>query len=113
MSHFAEIDENGLVKRVIVITQEEIDTGNWGNPTNWINTSYNTQRGIHNKGGISIRKNFAGIGYTYDKVRDIFIPPNHFNSWVLNEETGIPEPPTPRPQGKAFMRWNENNLVWE
>ena len=72
MSHFAEIDSDNIVQRVIVISQENIDTGNWGNPSSWIQTSYNTHGGKHydqqrvEDSGVALRYNYAGIGYTYD-----------------------------------------------
>ena len=121
MAHFAQIDENNIVVNVIVVEQEEIDTGNWGDPDTWIQTSYNTRRGIHyipNDGnipddGIPLRKNYAGLGYTYDKGRDAFIPPKPYDSWVLNEDKCIYEAPVSYPDdGKSYM-WDEESLAWE
>ena len=86
MAHFARV-ENGVVTQVIVIDQETLNTGHWGDPASWVQTSYNTQGGVHSLGGTPLRKNYAGIGYTYDSVRDAFIPPKPFPSWVLDEIT--------------------------
>ena len=86
MAHFAEVI-NGIVKRVIVAEQDFIDSGAVGNPSNWKQTSYNTHGGIHKLGGTPLRKNYAGINYTYDEQRDAFIPPKPYPSWNLNEST--------------------------
>ena len=75
MSHFAEIDKDGTVLRVIVAEQDFIDSGAVGDPSNWVKTSYNTKGGVHEKGGAPLRKNYAGRGYKYDKTLDAFIPP--------------------------------------
>lgn len=96
MSHFAKINENGIVEQVIVAEQDFINTGILGDPSTWIQTSYNTHGGLHPEGR-PLRKNYAGIGYTYDPVRDAFIPPQpEEGSWVLNEDTCLwessPEP---------------------
>lgn len=87
MAHFAEIDDNGTVLRVIVIEQDMLNTGRWGDPARWVQTSYNTQGGIHKLGGIPLRKNYAGIGYTYDKARNAFIPPKPVEDATLDEAT--------------------------
>ena len=76
MAHFAKV-ENGIVTQVIVIDQETLNTGHWGDPASWVQTSYNTSGGVHSQGGTPLRKNYAGIGYSYDAGRDAFIPPNH------------------------------------
>jgi hypothetical protein len=113
MSHFAKINSDNIVEQVIVIEQEVLNTGYWGNPASWIQTSYNTHGGVHSLGGTPLRKNFAGIGYTYDSVRDAFIPPKPFASWILNEDTCLWEAPTPMPveEGKIFV-WNEDTTSW-
>jgi hypothetical protein len=113
MSHFAQIDENNIVTQVLVIEQDVIDTGLFGDPASWIQTSYNTTGGVHTLGGTPLRKNYAGIGYTYDAGRDAFIPPKTFNSWTLNEDTCLWEAPTPMPveEGKIFV-WNEDTTSW-
>lgn len=86
MAHYAEIDENNVVLRVLVAEQDFIDSGSLGDPSRWIQTSYNTFLGQHPEGR-PFRKNYAGIGYTYDPVRDAFISPQPFPDWVLNEDT--------------------------
>lgn len=117
MSHFAQIDENSIVTQVLVIEQDVIDTGLFGDPASFIQTSYNTQGGVHLLGGTPFRKNYAGIGFTYDAQRDAFIPPKPFNSWVLNEDTCLWEPITPMPSEMPpigqFWSWNEDSLSWE
>jgi len=83
VSHFAEVDDTGTVLRVIVAEQDFIDTL----PGTWLQTSYNTRGGVHALGGMAFRKNYAGIGYTYDSERDAFIPPRPYNATGLDEET--------------------------
>ena len=112
MSHFAQIDGNNIVTQVIVIEQDVVDTGLFGDPNSWIQTSYNTSGGIHLLGGTPLRKNYAGIGYTYDSARDAFIPPQPFNSWVLNEDTCLYEAPTPMPDDGKMYRWDEETTSW-
>jgi hypothetical protein len=113
MSHFAQIDENNIVTQVIVIEQDVVDTGLFGDPASWIQTSYNTHGGVHTLGGTPLRKNYAGIGYTYNASRDAFIPSKPYASWILNEETCLWEAPTPMPveEGKIFV-WNEDTTSW-
>jgi hypothetical protein len=79
----------------------------------WKQTSYNTCGGVHSSGGTPLRKNFAGIGYTYDEDRDAFIPKKPFNSWVLNETTCLWESPIPYPQDNNRYIWNEQNQSWD
>ena len=87
MSHFAKV-ENGIVTQVIVIEQDVLNTGHWGDPSLWVQTSYNTHGGVHTNGGTPLRKNFAGIGWTYNSALDAFIPPKpEEHEWVLNETT--------------------------
>ena len=115
MSHFAEIDENNIVLRVLIVEQEFIDTGLLGDPARWIKTSYNTNAGVHQAGGIPLRKNFAGPGYTYDPVRDAFIPPKPFPSFVLDEETCLWVSTVPRPEDSPnlwWYWWNEDEMKW-
>jgi hypothetical protein len=97
MSHFSKI-ENGIVTEVIVAEQDYIDTLEG----QWVQTSYNA----------NIRKNFAGIGYTYDDVRDAFIAPKSFDSWLLNEQTCQWEAPTPMPQNNKMCHWDEATTSW-
>ena len=109
MSHFAKI-ENGIVTQVIVAEQDVIDSGLFG--TGWVQTSYNTYAGVHRNGGIALRKNYAGIGYTYDAIRDAFIPPQPYASWTLNEITCQWNAPTPMPIDNKQYAWNEETLSW-
>ena len=106
MSHFAKI-ENDKVVQVIVAEQEFIDS----QPGEWIQTSYNTRGGQHPEGR-PIRKNYAGIGYSYDREKDAFIEPQPFSSWILNEETCLWEPPVPMPEDEQLYFWNEDEQNW-
>jgi hypothetical protein len=108
MSHFAKV-ENGVVTQVIVAGQDVIDSGLFG--TGWIQTSYNTRGGQHPEGR-PLRKNYAGVGYTYDLGRDAFIPSKVHASWVLNEQTCLWDAPTPIPTDGKQYRWDEPTLVW-
>jgi hypothetical protein len=108
MSHFAKV-ENGIVTQVIVAEQDVIDSGIFG--TGWIQTSYNTYGGQHPEGR-PLRKNYAGIGHTYDSQRDAFIPPKTFASWVLNEETCLWESPIPYPIDGKKYKWDEATISW-
>jgi hypothetical protein len=111
MAHFAKVN-NGIVEQVIVAEQEFFDTFVDTSPGQWIQTSYNTYGGVHKLGGTPLRKNFAGIGFTYDNVKDVFIPPKPFASWVLNDDTCLWEAPVAMPQdGKVYL-WDENTLNW-
>ena len=112
MSHFAKV-ENGVVTQVIVIEQDVLNLGHWGDPASWVQTSYNTSGGVHSQGGTPLRKNYAGIGYTYDSGRDAFIPPKPFASWLLNEDTCQWGAPTTMPvvEGKMFT-WDEPTTSW-
>lgn len=112
MSHFAKV-RDGVVVQVIVAEPEFFDTFVDTSPGKWIQTSYNTFGGVHLKGGTPLRKNYAGIGYTYDPVRDAFIPPKPFESWVLNENTCHWDPPTPYPTDGKFYVWNEQAQQWD
>jgi hypothetical protein len=112
MAHFAQIDENNVVTQVLVIEQEVVNTGLFGNPNSFVQTSYNTQGGIHKLGGTPLRKNYAGIGYTYDKDRDAFIPPKPYNSWILNEDTCLYESPIPMPTDDKLYNWDESTTSW-
>jgi len=114
MAHFAEIGLNNTVLRVIVVHNNDclldgVETESVGADFcrnlfggTWIQTSYNG----------TIRKNYAGIGYTYDSQRDAFIPPRLFNSWVLNEDTCLWEPPVAYPNDGAKYQWNEETINW-
>tara|TARA_B100000085_G_C18165353_1_gene359241 strand:+ start:78 stop:464 length:387 start_codon:yes stop_codon:yes gene_type:complete len=106
MAHFAKV-VNGKVVKVIVAEQDFIDNMVDTSPGNWIQTSYNTRGGEHSLGGTPLRKNYAGVGYTYDKSRDAFIPPKIFDSWTLNETTCLWDPPVTRPDDGNYYKWNE------
>lgn len=110
MAHFAKV-ENGIVTQVIVIERDVLETGLWGDPSSFVQTSYNTHGGQHPEGR-PLRKNFAGIGYTYDAQRDAFIPPKPFNSWLLDEETCLWNPPVPMPTDGKMYRWDEETTSW-
>jgi hypothetical protein len=119
MAHFAQIDENNIVTQVLVVGNDQEHRGqdflanDLGLGGTWIKTSYNTHGGVHSEGGTPLRKNYAGIGYTYDAGRDAFIPPKPFNSWVLNEDTCLWNAPTPMPtEGGPYM-WVEDDLNWQ
>lgn len=110
MAHFAKV-EDGIVTQVIVAEQDVIDSGLFGDPASWVQTSYNTYGGQHPEGR-PLRKNFAGIGFTYDAERDAFIPQKLYASWTLNEETCLWEAPTPYPDDGNFYNWDEGTLSW-
>jgi hypothetical protein len=112
MAHFARV-ENGVVTQVIVIDQETLNTGHWGDPKTWIQTSYNTQGGKHTLGGTPLRKNYAGISYTYDAQRDAFIPPKPYASWILDEETCLWQAPQPMPTDGKLYQWDESTTSWQ
>jgi hypothetical protein len=123
MAHFAEIDTNNIVKQVVVIPDEQEDRGQeyLANDLDlggvWIKTSYNTFGGIHLKGGEPLRKNYAGIGFTYDTELDAFYEPQPFISWILNEETCQWEAPVVAPNAKEksinqLATVGENHYVW-
>jgi hypothetical protein len=102
MSHFAEINSDNIVQRVIVAEQDFINSGLVGDSFNWVQTSYNG----------NFRKNYAGTGYTYDKTRDAFIAPQPYASWTLVEATCQWEAPTAYPtDGKMYM-WDEDTTAW-
>jgi hypothetical protein len=110
LSHFAKI-ENGIVTQVIVIEQDVLNLGHWGDPASWVQTSYNTRGGQHPEGR-PLRKNYASIGFTYDSQRDAFIPPQPFPSWTLNEETCLWDAPVPCPTDGIYS-WDEATINWK
>ena len=109
MAHFAQV-ENGIVMQVIVADQDVIDSGAFG--FGWIQTSYNTTAGKHQLGGRPFRKNFAGVGYSYDAQRDAFIPPQPYPSWTLDEDTCLWQAPVTMPDDGKMYEWDENTLSW-
>jgi hypothetical protein len=102
-------DSNGIEQEVIGI---DFLTKLTGYPV-WKQTSYNTHGGVHSSGGKPLRKNHAGIGYTYDETRDAFISPKPFNSWILNEDTCRWNAPVAKPQDDNKYTWNEQTLSWD
>ena len=116
MAHYAFLDENYIVTEVIVGKDEsnydwEAHYGQFRGQL-CKRTSYNTYGGVHKEGGTPFRKNYAGIGYSYDPQRDAFIPPKPFNSWVLNESSCLWDPPTPMPTDGKMYRWDEDTTAW-
>ena len=112
MGHFAKV-VSGTVTQVIVAEPEFFDTFVDSSPGEWIQTSYNTYGGVHKLGGTPLRKNYAGIGYTYDKTKDAFIPPKPFPSWTLDEDTCLWEPPVAYPTDDKSYQWNEATQTWD
>jgi hypothetical protein len=118
MAHYAFLDSNNIVTEVIVGKNEGEDNIDWeqhygefrGQPCK--RTSYNTYSGVHNNGGTPYRKNYAGIGYTYDTGRDAFIPPKPFASWLLSETSCVWEAPTPMPIDDKRYTWDESTTSW-
>jgi len=153
MAHFAQLDNNNIVTRVITVHNNVLKDSNgieqeslginflkslYGQDTNWKQTSYNTRGGKHyittllpqtagpeglplsSDQSKAFRKNYAGIGFTYDQQKDAFIEPKPYNSWTLNENTCTWEPPVPYPQitvtengPSAIYKWNESTLTWD
>jgi hypothetical protein len=118
MAHFAKVN-NGIVEQVIVAEPEFFDTFVDSSPGQWIQTSYNTHGGVHANGGTPLRKNYAGIGYSYDATRDAFIAPKPYASWLLNEDTCLWAAPIPMPEDagtgeppKQYL-WNEATQAWD
>ena len=111
MAHYAKVS-NGLVTQVIVAEPEFFDTFVDSSPGEWIQTSYNTSGGVHSDGGVALRKNYAGVGYTYDTARDAFIAPQPYPSWTLNEDTCIYEAPVPYPTDGLRYDWDEDTTNW-
>lgn len=119
MAHFAKVQE-GIVTQVIVAEPEFFNTFVDSSPGEWIQTSYNTRGGVHYAsnsndpdGGEALRKNYAGVGFTYDKDRDAFIPPQPFASWTLNEDTCLWDAPVPYPSDGQIYTWNEDTTSWD
>jgi hypothetical protein len=108
MSHFAKV-ENGIVTQVIVAEQDVIDSGLFG--TGWVQTSYNTYGNQHPEGR-PLRGNYAGVGYTYDSVNDVFYTPQPYPSWTLNTTSWTWDSPVPYPTNGEHYVWDEANLTW-
>lgn len=119
MAHYAFLDANNVVTEVIPGKDEGENGIDWEQHYGEFRgqtckrTSYNTIGGVHMNGGTPFRKNYAGIGYTYDEQRDAFIPPKPFASWVLNEDTCQWKAPVPMPTDGQRYAWNETNLAWD
>ena len=111
MAHYAKVS-NSLVTQVIVAEPEFFDTFVDSSAGEWIQTSYNTYGGVHSDGGTPLRKNYAGVGFTYDSVRDAFIPPQPFTSWTLNEDTCLWDSPVPYPTDDLMYSWDEDTTSW-
>lgn len=111
MGHFAKVINN-IVEQVIVAEPEFFDTFVDSSPGQWIQTSYNTRGGVHTNGGTPLRKNYAGIGYSYDATRDAFIPPKPYASWTLNDDTCLWDAPTPMPTEGGPYVWDETTTSW-
>lgn len=119
MAHYAFLNKNNVVTEVIVGKDETEGDYDWevyyGSKRGQVckRTSYNTRGGEHVNGGTPFRKNYAGIGYTYDESLDAFIPPKPFDSWTLNNDTALWEAPTPMPDDGQMYRWNEDTTSWD
>jgi len=121
MAHYAKI-EQGIVTKVIVAEADFFDTFIDDSPGNWIQTSYNTRGGVHyqpnsntpsENQSLALRKNFAGVGYSYDQTRDAFIPPKPYASWTLNDTTCLWEAPVAYPDDGKEYEWNETTKQWD
>ena len=112
MAHYAKVNQ-GIVEQVIVAEPEFFETFVDTTPGQWIQTSYNTIGGVHILDGTPLRKNFAGVGYTYDVDRDAFIPPRQFDSWILNDDTCLWEAPVAVPTDGEPYTWNEETQSWD
>ena len=119
MAHYAFLNMQNIVTEVIVGKDEKDGPTNWemhyGNFREQVckRTSYNTRGGVHTNGGTPFRKNYAGIGYTYDESRDAFIPPKPFDSWILNETTCLWDAPVAMPDDGQMYTWNEELGTWD
>lgn len=119
MGHYAKV-LNGIVQQVIVAEPDFFDIFVDSTPGEWIQTSYNTRGNIHYAPNSNepddqppLRGNYAGIGYTYDAVNDVFYPPQPYNSWVLSEETWLWEPPVAYPNDNNLYTWDEATTSWK
>lgn len=124
MAHFAQIDQNNIVLQVLVIDQAEIDTGSWGDPASWLQTSYNTRGGIYytpNTGEVdpdqskAFRKNYAGVGFAWlpnGPDGEGFVPPQPYPSWVMNPFSYLWEAPVTYPDDGLTYQWGEQEQAW-
>ena len=129
MAHFAKLGVGNKVLKVAVVSNDVATTEQAGvdflnnlykSRDVWVQTSYNTKSGVHLNGGTPFRKNYAGVGYTYDQSRDAFIPPKKYKSWTLNETTCLWDPPVAKPElteeqinNKNYYSWNEETQQWD
>ena len=119
MAHYAFLNMQNIVTEVIVGKEETDGPTNWemhyGNIREQVckRTSYNTQGGVHSGDGIPYRKNYAGVGYTYDETRDAFIPPKPYDSWTLDETSCTWQAPTAYPDDDQMYTWNEETTSWD
>jgi hypothetical protein len=117
MAHYAKI-ENSIVTQVIVAENDFIASAALGDPAAWVLTSYNTRGGVHYgndgqpDGGVALRANYAGVGYTYDKTHDVFYASQPYPSWTISEPTWIWEAPVPYPTDNKRYIWNESDKSW-
>lgn len=120
MTHFAKVVD-GIVTQVIVAEPEFFDTFVDSSPGEWIQTSYNTHGGVHYNPETqqpsvdqskALRKNYAGIGYTYDRDRDAFIPRRPYSKWILDEQTCLWNPPIPMPNDGKKYEWDDGAGTW-
>ena len=127
MAHFAQLDENNIVTQVVVVSNDQEHRGqdflanDLGLGGHWEKTSYNTRGGVYYDPSTNLpaddqskayRKNYAGIGYSYDEVRNAFIPPRPFESWIINEDTCLWESPIPYPEDENIYTWDESTQNW-
>ena len=125
MGHWARIDSNNIVQEVIVIKEAELDTGNWGDKSKWVKTSYNTRDGKHYvpkehqdyseespDQSKALRFRYAGIGDIYDATNDVFYSQQPFASWTLNKTTWSWEAPVAYPKDDKMYNWDEGKKEW-
>jgi hypothetical protein len=111
MTHFAKVVD-GKVSQVIVAEPEFFETFVDTSPGEWIQTSYNTNGGVNANNSTPLRKNYAGVGYTYDRIRDAFIPPQPYASWTLNDDTCLWNCPVSYPDDGKSYTWDESTISW-
>jgi hypothetical protein len=119
MSHFAEINSENIVQRVLAVDEELINSGEFGDANNWIQTSYNTKGGVHYApdsdtpdDGVALRKNYAGKGHIYDEDKDAFYCPQPYPSWTLDDDTCLWNAPVVCPDDGKTYKWDEENTQW-
>ena len=117
MAHFAKVCDNRVIQ-IIVAEPEFFETFTDSSPGEWIQTSYNTRGNVHYgqdghpDGGVALRGNYAGIGYVYDRVHDVFYAPQPHPSWTLDENTWTWKAPVPRPDDSSLYNWDEETKNW-